>query len=296
MIAESPLFRRVYPFKSHWLDRRGLRYHYLDEGAGEPLLCVHGNPTWSFYYRNVAVAFRDTHRVVVPDHIGCGFSDKPGDEAYEYSLESRIQDLAALVDHLKLRDITLVLHDWGGAIGMGFAMRHPEKIKRLILFNTGAFHLPKAKPFPWQLYVFRSMILGEHLALQFNLFAQVASYICPKKPLTPDIRALYTAPYDSPKNRIATLRFVQDIPLAPGDHTYHLFQEIQDSLGGLTHLPTLICWGKQDFVFDHHFLAEWMSRFPQARVHRFPKAGHYVLEDEFPRIRELMHTFLRDHT
>ncbi len=116
----------LYPFRGHFLDLQGIRLHYLDEGRGEPVVMVHGNPTWSFYYRELVKALRDDYRVVVPDHVGCGLSDKPDDDRYDYTLDRRVADLEALLDHLGLTsDLTLVLHDWGGMIGMAYASRHP---------------------------------------------------------------------------------------------------------------------------------------------------------------------------
>jgi len=130
----------LYPFESHWLDLDGLRYHYLDEGDGEVVVAVHGNPTWSFYYRDLVKALSDDWRVVVPDHMGCGLSDKPSDDDYDYTLSRRIDDFGALMDDLDLTDINLVVHDWGGMIGLGWAVRNPERIKRLVILNTAALH------------------------------------------------------------------------------------------------------------------------------------------------------------
>ncbi len=139
-------FRRVHP--GHDLDLGGLRYHYLDEGQGEPVVMVHGNPSWSFYYRHLVEALRDNHRCIVPDHIGCGLSDKPDDARYEYTLSRRAADLEALLDHLGIEGpLTLVMHDWGGMIGMTYATRHPERIARLVVLNTAAFHLPASVSF-----------------------------------------------------------------------------------------------------------------------------------------------------
>ena len=130
-------------------DRGGLRLHYIDEGSGEPVVMLHGNPTWSFFYRHLIDALRGSHRVIVPDHIGCGLSDKPDDSRYTYTLASRVDDLELLLDHLGLEsDLTLVMHDWGGMIGMTYAARHPERIARLVVSNTAAFHKPPAKPMP----------------------------------------------------------------------------------------------------------------------------------------------------
>lgn len=275
----------------------GVRYHYLDEGEGEPVVMVHGNPTWSYYYRRLAEALAPDHRVVVPDHVGCGRSDKPGDDRYDYTLESRVRDLEALLlDHLKLDGITLVLHDWGGAIGMGFAARHPERVARLVVLNTAAFHLPPSKPFPWPLWVCRDTPLGAWVVRGLNGFCRGTARIgCKRSKMSRDVRAGYLAPYDSWAHRIAVHRFVQDIPLRPGDRSYDLVTSVQDRLSLFADTPMLIAWGLRDFVFDRHFLAEWERRFPGAEVHRFEGAGHYVLEDEHERIIPLVRAFLAAH-
>jgi pimeloyl-ACP methyl ester carboxylesterase len=286
-----------YPFPSHFLDLNGIRYHYLDEGAGEPVVMLHGNPTWSFYYRRLVLPLRDKYRVIVPDHVGCGLSDKPDDSRYRYTLASRVHDLEALLDHLGINEkLTLVLHDWGGIIGMAYASRRPERIKRLIVLNTAAFHLLPGKKLPWSLRLFRLPLFGTLLARGFNAFCRgAATHCCTRRPMPHDIRQAYLAPYDSWRNRIAVIRFVQDIPLKPGDTCYDLVTEIQNGLSQLSAVPMLICWGEKDFVFDQEFLAEWQRRFPQAEVHRFPDAGHYVLEDASEEIIGLVRQFLVSH-
>jgi haloalkane dehalogenase len=287
----------LYPFASHFLDRNGLRYHYLDEGSGAPIVMLHGNPTWSFYFRNLVAALRDSYRVIVPDHIGCGLSDKPNDSRYAYTLAERARDLEALLDHLGLtKDLTLVLHDWGGMIGMVHATRHPERIQRLVVLNTAAFHLPSGKPLPWSLWVCRNTSLGTVLVRGLNAFSRVATRACCRRqPMHADVRQAYLAPYDSWGHRIAVLRFVQDIPLRKGDRSFDLVTQVQDGLDRLRNVPMLICWGEKDFVFDGHFLNEWLRRFPEAIVHRFPDAGHYVLEDAREEITALAQQFLTAH-
>lgn len=285
----------MYPFQSHFLDLDGLKYHYLDEGQGKTIVMLHGNPTWSFYFRELVKSLRGKHRVIVPDHIGCGFSDKPSDAEYDYTLSRRVSDVERLLKHLGLqKDITLVLHDWGGMIGMTYADRHPEQIKRIVLMNTGAFLLPKSKPFPWPLYMVRSKV-GRQLVLRLNAFSRVASWVCAKNGLSGRVRRAYTAPYDSVKNRIATLRFVEDIPLKPGERSYELVSGVQSRLKQFENTPSLICWGEQDFVFDRHFLKEWQIQWPKSELHRFPKGGHYILEDAAPQILPLVDDFLERH-
>lgn len=291
-----PVPRELYPFEGRFFDVGGARMHYLDEGRGEPVVMVHGNPTWSFYYRGLVKALSPRYRCVVPDHVGMGMSDKPGDDRYAYTLERRVDDLTALLDHLGIdRDVTLVVHDWGGMIGMAWAARHPERVARLVILNTAAFPLPEDKPFPWPLWLTRTPV-GALLVRRLNAFSAVASRVCvTRAPMPREVRRAYTAPYDSYADRIATLRFVQDIPLEPGDRGWAILQETADRLHLLAHLPALICWGDRDFVFDHAFLREWRRYLPDAQVVRFPDCGHYVLEDAADEIVPLVQRFLGEH-
>lgn len=286
----------LYPFPPRFLDRGGLRYHYVDEGprGGPPVVMVHGNPTWSFYFRDLIAALATTRRVIAPDHIGCGRSDKPDDSRYDYRLASRVDDLEALLEHLGVREnVTLVLHDWGGMIGMGWAVRHPERVARLVILNTAAFPLPASKPLPWSLWLGRNTALGAFLVRGLNAFSRGAVRWCATRaPLPPEVRAGYLEPYDSWAHRIAVLRFVQDIPLRAGDPSWGPVSAVAERLGLFRRTPMLICWGERDFVFDRHFLAEWTLRFPEAEVHRFADAGHFVLEDAKAEIVPLVERFL----
>jgi haloalkane dehalogenase len=283
-----------YPFIGKYLDLDGLKYHYLDEGSGPPVVMVHGNPSWSFYYRNLVKALSKDHRCIVPDHIGCGFSDKPGDDCYDYTLSRRIDDLERLIETLDLKEkVTLVVHDWGGMIGMSWAVRHPDKVARLVILNTAAFPLPKAKRFPLGLRICRDSFIGALLVRGFNAFARGAASVgCKMNPMSRELKKLYCLPYDSWKNRIATLRFVQDIPLKPGDRGYDLISNTAAGLEQFRHLPMLILWGKKDFVFDRRFLDEWRKRFPGAEIHSWGTGGHYILEDLKDEVIPLITEFL----
>ncbi|MFI5455283.1 MAG: alpha/beta fold hydrolase [Isosphaerales bacterium] len=279
------------------LDRGGLRLHYIDEGSGEPVVMLHGNPTWSFLYRHLIDELGGSHRVVVPDHIGCGMSEKPDDSRYTYTLASRVDDFELLLDHLGLdRELTLVMHDWGGMIGMTYAARHPERVARLVVSNTAAFHKPRAKPLPRVLAICRNSPLAAFLVRGLNLFCHGTALIgCRRRRMPRALRAAYISPYDSWSHRIAVHRFVQDIPLRPGDRSYDLVSWVQDRLHLLGSVPMLLLWGMKDFVFDHHFLDEWVRRFPAAEVHRFPQAGHYLFEDEAVSIDDRIAVFLAAH-
>jgi cis-3-alkyl-4-acyloxetan-2-one decarboxylase len=291
------LSRKLYPFESHFEMVGGLRYHYIEEGSGEPVVMLHGNPSWSFYYRSLVQKLSPHFHCIVPDHIGCGLSDKPDDNTYTYTLAQRVKDLEEFLrDKGIAENIHLVLHDWGGIIGMAYAHRHPGSIKKIVLLNTAAFHLPQAKSFPLALRFFRTW-LGAFLVRGFNAFSGIATYEGVKRVrLSKEVRQGLTAPYDSWNNRIATLRFIQDIPLKPGDPAYSLVTEVQDGLTKFQHTPVLIAWGMKDKVFDSNFLETWMKYLPQASVYRFEDSGHYILEDQQEVIGTLVSEFFTEKT
>jgi haloalkane dehalogenase len=249
---------------------------------------LHGNPTWSFYYRHLIPLLSQTHRVIVPDHIGCGLSDKPQD--YPYTLEQHIQNLERLVSQLSLEGVSLVLHDWGGVIGLGYATRHPDNVARFVIFNTAAFVLPLI---PNRIRMCRSDLFGSLLVRGLNAFAGLATYMAVTRPMPAQVRAGYLAPYNNWRNRIAIHRFVQDIPLEEAHPTRPTLIEIEAGLEQLRERPMLIIWGAKDFCFtERDFLPEWRRRFPQAEVRVLKDAGHYVVEDAPERIGPWVVEFL----
>ncbi|MGX5729345.1 alpha/beta fold hydrolase [Pseudoxanthomonas beigongshangi] len=278
--------------------RPGLSMSYLDEGPrdGEVVVMLHGNPSWSYYWRKLVTGLSDRYRCIVPDHIGMGLSDKPSDERYDYTLQSRVDDLAALLRHLGITGpVTLAVHDWGGMIGFGWALSHAHQVKRLVITNTAAFPLPQAKPMPWQIALGRDWKLGAFIIRAFNAFSGGASYLGVEKKMPADVRRAYVSPYDSWANRIATVRFMQDIPLGPGDKAWALLEEAGRRLPEFADRPALLGWGLRDFVFDKHFLAGFRAALPQAEVHAWDDAGHYVLEDKADELVPLIRDFLERH-
>ncbi len=278
--------------------RPGIGMSFLDEGprSGEVVVMLHGNPSWSYYWRHLVLGLHDRYRCIVPDHVGMGLSDKPGDDRYDYTLQSRIDDLDALLAHAGVAgQLTLAVHDWGGMIGFGWALRNAARVRRLVILNTAAFPLPAAKPMPWQLTLGRDSMLGAGLIRGFNAFAAGAAGQGVVKPMPKDVRRAYLAPYDSWANRIATLRFVQDIPLGAGDRAWSLVEEAGRRLPEFADRPTFIGWGLRDFVFDRHFLDAFRSALPQAQVQAFADAGHYVLEDRHADLVPAIRTFLDAH-
>jgi len=291
-------FRHLYPFESHYINLKGLKYHFVDEGTGNPVVMIHGNPTWSFYYRELIKALSGNYRTIAVDHMGCGLSDKPDKNQYDYRLKSRVDDIEALIDSLELSEkITLVLHDWGGMIGMAFALRHPERIGRIVIMNTAAFLPPDGKKFPLRLRLIRDIrLFAIPAVLGFNLFAYSALFMASHKGLSKDVKSGLTAPYNCWKNRRATLYFVQDIPVGENDPSYSIVKHADENLHKLAGIPMLICWGKHDFVFDESYFAEWQRRFPDAEVNLLSDAGHYVMEDEPEKVCMLVKDFLIRHS
>jgi haloalkane dehalogenase len=286
-----------YPFAPKRFDRGdGIEMSYLDEGQGHPVLMVHGNPTWSYYYRHLVLALRGNHRCIVPDHIGMGLSDKPDDSRYRYTLDSRVADLDSLMAKLEpSQPVTLIAHDWGGLIGLAWALKHPQRIARIVLLNTAGFTMPADKRLPGLLKLGRDSGLGALLIRGFNAFSAGATRLAVKKPMPAAERRAFTAPYDSWAHRIATLRFVQDIPLSAADPAWATVSELGQRLGEFAHTPALLLWGMQDFVFDHTCLREFRRAWPQARAVEYAEAGHYVLEDARAEVLAEVAAFLQAH-
>jgi len=284
-------FRAEYPYQPHFLELPGGSLHYIDEGPcnAAPILCVHGNPTWSFYYRRVVDQFRESHRVIAPDHLGCGLSDKP--QEWSFRLADHVANLERLVLELDLREITLVVHDWGGAIGFGVAGRHPDRFSRFLVMNSAAF---PADRIPLRINVCRTPLLGELAVRGLNAFARAAVVMALEhhERMTPEVRRGYLAPYDSWKNRIATHRFVADIPMSAEHPSYPALLEIAAGLDSLREMPMRIAWGEKDWCFTPAFREMWQERFPAAEVHRIEHAGHYVLEDAHEEILPWLQQFL----
>ncbi|WP_245695048.1 alpha/beta fold hydrolase [Desulforhopalus singaporensis] len=277
-----------YLFSSNHITLDGHRMHYLDEGSGPVVVMVHGNPTWSFYYRHLVQALKATHRVIVPDHIGCGLSDKPQD--YNYTLSQHIKNLNCLLDHLGIEKFSLMVHDWGGAIGMGVAVGRVADIDKIVVLNTAAF---RSTRIPLRIRVCKLPVIGEILVRLFNGFAWPATFMAVNKKMLPAVAKAYISPYDNWANRIAIHRFVADIPLAPDHPSYKTLTEIELGLKSLEQAQTemMIVWGGRDFCFNDYFYQEWKQRFPSAQHHYFQDGGHYVLEDKKDEVEPLVLSF-----
>lgn len=291
MSAES--WRHLFPYAPHWHTLPdGRRLHYVDEGAGRPVVLLHGNPTWSFMYRDaIAALVANGFRAIAPDHLGCGLSDKPQDA--DYTLDAHVGRLESLLDALNLDvPLALVVHDWGGPIGLAFAERHPGRVRRIVLMNTIAW---ATRQFPKAIYLTKCPWLGALLVRRLNVLLNVALRRVPLTPLPPDVEAGYRAPYRSYRDRIAIQRFPQDIPLGPGHPSHEAFCLLERGLPGLRRHRVLALWGEHDFCFPLAFLDRWRDLLGDAlEVRTFPNASHLLLEDQPEAVLKELLAFLRE--
>ena len=265
--------------------------HYLDEGPkdGPVVLLLHGNPTWSFMYRNVVEKLKATHRCIAPDHIGCGLSDKPKASDFPYDLKSHAANVWGLLEYLGINQFSLVVHDWGGAIGLT-AFRHQlDRIRKLTLLNTAAFN---DNDVPKRILFCRLPLIGDLFVRGLNGFAWPATFMASAKGLTQDAKKGLLAPYDNWGNRVAVWRFVKDIPFEGNHPTRPLLNETESVLRNLKNIPTVACWGMKDFCFNPDYLKKWKTLIPNLISHEFHDAGHYILEDKCSECVQIISSFM----
>ena len=273
-MSES-LWRTEYDFSTRQIEVDGHNMHLVDQGDGSPVVFVHGNPTWSFYYRRLIRMLPDGLRAIAPDHIGCGLSDKP--QAYEYTLNSHVENLCALIDSLHLENVSFVAHDWGGAIAMGCAATMADRVRSISLFNTAAFPPPY---FPLRIRACRFPILGAFAMRGLNLFSRAAlSMAMSRTKLSKAARVGLLAPYNSWHNRVAVNAFVRDIPANDRHATWNRLAEIESSLPEFCETPVQLVWGMKDWCFNEKCLQRFMDAWPHASVLKLNDVGHYVCED-----------------
>jgi len=280
----------LYPFDSHTLDLAEGEYHYVDESPPDSspdetptLLFVHGNPTWSFHWRNLILANRGQYRCVAPDHLGCGLSDL---QPRPLRLADHIDHLVELIKKLDLRRVTLVAQDWGGSIGLGAVLRAKERFERIALYNTGAF-----PPWfiPWRIRVCRWPVFGRVALQGGNAFSRAAlgMTLSRKRRLDPLVEQAYLAPYHDWQSRAAVYQFVRDIPLSARHPTWQTLTEIEHGLPLLADLPQLLVWGMRDWCFTPECLDKFVESWPGAEVHRLADVGHWVVEDASEEVGEI---------
>jgi pimeloyl-ACP methyl ester carboxylesterase len=233
----------LYPFETRKYEIDGHRLSCVDEGEGRTIVMLHGNPTWSFYYRNLILRLRRRYRVIVPDHMGCGLSDKPQD--YPYRLERHARNVESLLSQLNVGRHSLVVHDWGGAIGMNYARRNPGRVEALVLLNTAAF---RSMRIPFRIRVCRVPLFGPLAVRGLNLFVRGALRMAVTRPMDRDTKEMYLLPYRSWADRVAILRFIEDIPLDSGHPSWAALVKAEEAIASFAETPTLILWGGEGFL------------------------------------------------
>ena len=273
----------LYPFRSRFVTvgrgtatggTQGHRMHYVDEGSGPVVVCLHGNPTWGFLFRNLIAALRDDFRVIVPDHIGCGLSDQPGDVCFRAG--DRIGHLEDLLAELGVGRFSLVMHDWGGPLGTGLAVRRPADVERLVYFNTT---LAEMALLPGMIRRAAAPVIGRLLTQDTMQFLKLLTSFGVVQAIPEEVKRGYLRPYRSRAGRRAIWGFVQDIPFSPSHPTAPLMNDMVARLPALADTPVKIIWGMKDPCFHPGILRQVAARFPQADVVRVPDASHLVLED-----------------
>lgn len=296
MIPANETFDGTWPFEPHFSEAPGFRMHYVDEGEGEPIVCLHGEPTWGYLYRNFIPALSETHRVIVPDHMGFGKSETPQDRVY--TLKTHVENLAALIEELDLQDITLVIQDWGGPIGGAYTVRHLDRVKRLCLMNTllgygGGGDVSSSGWFTW---------IGERLAdnsyeeVLGNVGSTVLSVMkiigFENSAAVDDtwIRA-YSAPFENKDECKGAIEF-------PLDVVHGRFMEyVQEGFGGVEGLkqkPAMLAEGMCDHAIPPEAaIADFKALFPDGPVVRLPHAGHFCQEDAPEQLVSLIQQFIQ---
>lgn len=278
--------RTEYPFDSHYFQVPAGRMHYIDEGSGPPVVMVHGNPTWSFLYRHLVKQLRPDYRCIAMDHLGFGLSDKPED--WTYLPEDHGANLTRMIQGLNLKGITLVVQDWGGPIGLSYAVAHPDNVAGLILLNSWAWPVNRD---PYYI-AFSRLVggpIGRMLIRRYNFFANtiMRKAFGDAAKLTPAVHAHYLHPLAAPADRKGCLVF-------PGQiiGSTHWLGQIRDKLSVLKETPALIVWGMKDIGFRKKELQRWEGIFPHARSVRLPGAGHFVQEEAPDALADAVTRFL----
>jgi haloalkane dehalogenase len=268
------LDRQAYPFESKFFQTPAGMMHYVDEGSGDPVVFVHGNPVWSFVYRNVIASLRNDFRCIAADHIGFGLSDKPRE--WSCLPEYHARNLEMLLESLDLNNITLVVNDWGGPIGLYYGLRHPERISNLVISNTWLWPVDS----DWYYQAFSAFMggpIGQWLTRQFNFFVRTFMWVVygDKSKLSPEVHEQYIMPFLNPDERKGMWVFPKQII----DSSPWL-GSLWSKIGTLTDKKVLLAWGMKDIAFREKELNTWKQAFPAAVIVRFEDAGHYVAEEK----------------
>lgn len=270
-------FDGTWPFAPHFQAVQGFQMHYVDEGDGEPVVLLHGEPTWGYLYRKFIEPLAEDYRVIVPDHMGFGKSEGPLDKPYQ--LSQHVHNLNELLLELELSDITLVLHDWGGPIGLGFATHHPENVKRLVILNTG-IGVMKEGTRTWISALKEQGLYRDFMGnMDANIGTLLAGGVVHKEVLTDTVLRAYRAPFPDRESCIGAMAFPLDIPVGDRHPSSGTTYAILKRLDVLADKPKVQIWGMQDPVFPARVFESWQSRYPDIEVHCIDDAAHFLQED-----------------
>ena len=261
--------------KSHFVEVSGQQMHYLDEGSGEAVILLHGNPTWCYMYRSLVFSLRGAMRVIAPDFIGCGLSSRP-DGVKPYRALDRIEQLEEFVKRLGLERFSLVMHDWGGPIGCGLAVKNIEKVKRIVFLNTT---LSDVRSLPRIIRQAALPFVGRFITQQTDQFLRLLLKFGVVRGLDDKVWAGYRAPYRSAAARRAIWDFVADIPFKREHPSFAALEWLRGSLSKLADHPIKVIWGLKDPVFHGGMLRALLEYFPAAEVTEIAAASHLVIED-----------------
>ncbi len=286
-------FEGTWPFAPHYREVQGFQMHYVDEGEGEPVVLLHGEPTWGYLYRNFIDPLSESFRVIVPDHMGFGKSETPLDK--NYRLSQHVHNLNELLTALDLSDITLVLHDWGGPIGLGFATHSPERVKRLVILNTAIGILPEGSR-TWITALKEQGLYRDFMGnMDANIGTLLAGGVVHKEAITETVLSAYRAPFPDRESCIGAMAFPLDIPVGeqhPSSGTTHAIMQRLEALGPL---PKVLIWGMQDPVFPVNIYESWPRRYPDIEAHPLEDAAHFLQEDAPAEIVSIMLDWLARH-
>ncbi|MCH8993771.1 MAG: haloalkane dehalogenase [Chloroflexi bacterium] len=278
-----------FPFESRYVEVRGANIHYVEEGTGDPVLFVHGNPTWSYLWRNILPQVAVAHRAIAFDLLGFGRSDKPGDA--DYSFDEHCAVLKGFIESLDLRNLSLVLHDWGGPIGMNYAVDHKENVAKVVLMST--FVAPVKLPLGFALKLLRVPWLSAFMIQRLNLFLPIALRVgvANRSHLTREVLRQYYAPFPDYESRRSIRRWPEQLPLGPADSSYRALERISAALPSFDR-PVLVLKAERDPILTMK-RAKWLIQtLPSARLEVVEKAGHYAQEDQPEKVAAAISQFL----
>jgi len=278
--------RAIYPFEGRWIEIDGLRMHYVEEGVeGPTVVLLHGNPTWSFLYREIIPKISPYCRAVAPDYFGMGLSDKPADEGF-YSLENHTRLITEFINRLRLKDIIFVVQDWGGPIAFGYALAHPQNVSGMLIMNTWAWPDPSdfhAAVMPWRML--HAPFVGPYLLLRRNALVERGLYLSTSRSRERfkegPILDGYRLPFTTPGSRISILAFPRNIPQRPGDLNWDRMSKMEKGLKGLE-FPCRLLWGERDIVFPPNNAHRFQGLLPNCSSLRFISDGSHFIQEDAP--------------